>query len=93
MGLLGEGERDPSSTDALPAGYDSTAAVELADRLPTDDASTAVVLLTSEESLTSFTNSKILLYYIKPPEGGFFVSKAGISKCTNYLLKRIAGAC
>ncbi|MBS45833.1 MAG: hypothetical protein CMH83_22200 [Nocardioides sp.] len=52
MGLLGEGERDPSSTDALPAGYDSTAAVELADRLPTDDASTAVVLLTSEESLT-----------------------------------------
>ena len=46
---IGEAERDPGPLDQLPAGYDSTHAVELQERLPTQDASTAVALWTAEE--------------------------------------------
>ena len=46
---IGEAERDPGRLDQLPAGYDSTHAVELQERLPTQDASTAVALWTAEE--------------------------------------------
>ncbi|RYU14241.1 MMPL family transporter [Nocardioides iriomotensis] len=46
---VGEAERDPGALDALPAGYDSTRAVELQEQLPARDASTAVVLWTSGE--------------------------------------------
>jgi RND superfamily putative drug exporter len=46
---IGEAERDPGALDQLPAGYDSTRAVELQEQLPTQDASTAVVLWTAEE--------------------------------------------
>jgi RND superfamily putative drug exporter len=46
---VGEAERNPGALDALPAGYDSTRAVELQEQLPAQDASTAVVLWTSAE--------------------------------------------
>ena len=44
IALLGEAEREARPTDTLPAGYDSTLGTELADALPDEDASVAVVL-------------------------------------------------
>lgn len=46
---LGEGERERTSLDNLPEGYDSTLGTELRDQLPEEDASVAVVLWTSDE--------------------------------------------
>ncbi len=46
--LVPEGQRDASPTDTLPAGADSTLAVELADRLPEDDGQVAIVLWTAD---------------------------------------------
>ncbi|MGB7450435.1 MAG: MMPL family transporter [Ornithinimicrobium sp.] len=43
---VGSGERSPSPTDALAQGYGSTEGVELIDRLPADDSSTAIALFT-----------------------------------------------
>src|SRR5690606_18878498 len=48
---LGEAERDPSPTDSLPAGYDSTLGVELQQSLPEDDESAAIVLFSAEEDI------------------------------------------
>lgn len=42
-----EGERENSAIDTLPAGADSTFAVELADQLPEDDGQVAIVLWTA----------------------------------------------
>ncbi|MET1059966.1 MAG: MMPL family transporter, partial [Nocardioides sp.] len=53
IGLLGEAERDASPTDALPRGLDSTLATELRDQLPTDDASVAIVLFSSDERISA----------------------------------------
>lgn len=50
IGGLGEGERSATPTDALPAGADSTRAVQLAQNLPSQDDATAVVLFTGERS-------------------------------------------
>ncbi len=50
IGLVGAAERSPSSTDALPLGADSTRAVELAERLPQDTGSSAVILYSREGS-------------------------------------------
>ena len=44
---LGQAERDPSPTDNLPAGYDSTRVVELQQRYASDEASVALVLFTA----------------------------------------------
>ena len=44
---LGDAERDPSITDNLPSGYGSTTAIELAEQLPSADASIALVLFTA----------------------------------------------
>ncbi|MEQ6901632.1 MMPL family transporter [Nocardioides sp. YIM 152588] len=44
MGIVGEAERTPSPTDSMPSGLDSTLGVELSERLPDADASTAVVV-------------------------------------------------
>lgn len=44
LALVPEGEREVSPTDTLPAGADSTLAVELADRLPEDEGQVAIVL-------------------------------------------------
>src|SRR6478672_5212287 len=49
IGALGEGERDRQTTDTLPAGYDSTDAAELRDRLPDGDTSLAIVLFTADQ--------------------------------------------
>lgn len=46
---LGEGERERTSLDNLPEGYDSTLGTELRDQLPEEDASVAVVLWTADE--------------------------------------------
>ncbi len=46
---LGQGERDRTSLDSLPAGYDSTQGTELREALPKDEGATAVVLWTSDE--------------------------------------------
>ncbi|WP_299052011.1 MMPL family transporter [uncultured Nocardioides sp.] len=46
IGAVGEGERDVSPTDALPAGLDSTEGVALLDELPDDPASSVLVLWT-----------------------------------------------
>ena len=48
LALVPEGERDASATDSLPAGADSTSAVELADRLPDDEGQVAIVLWTAD---------------------------------------------
>ena len=47
IALVPEGEREASALDSLPAGADSTLAVELADRLPEDDGQVAIVLWTA----------------------------------------------
>ena len=44
---LGQSERDPSPTDNLPAGYDSTRVVELQQQYASDEASVALVLFTA----------------------------------------------
>ncbi|QIK74881.1 MMPL family transporter [Nocardioides piscis] len=49
IGGLGEGERDRSPLDQLPAGFDSTLGAELRDQLPDEGSSAAVVLWTSDE--------------------------------------------
>ncbi|PKH38267.1 putative drug exporter of the RND superfamily [Nocardioides alpinus] len=48
IALVPEGERDARATDTLPAGADSTLAVELADQLPDDDGQVAIVLWTAD---------------------------------------------
>jgi len=48
LGLLGEADRSPTPTDSLPAGYDSTAGVQLQADLPEDDESAAIVLFTRD---------------------------------------------
>lgn len=45
---LGEGERERTSLDSLPAGFDSTQGTELRDALPDEGAATAIVLWTSD---------------------------------------------
>ena len=47
IALVPEGERDNSAVDTLPAGADSTFAVELAEQLPEDDGQVAIVLWTT----------------------------------------------
>lgn len=49
IGVLGEGERDASPTDTLPKGADSTIAAQLADELPAEDSSVAIVLWTAAD--------------------------------------------
>lgn len=51
VAAMPEGERDPSPLDALPAGYDSTQGVAVLEELPADDASTAIVLFTSDSGI------------------------------------------
>ena len=46
---LGEAERDATSTDSLPDGYDSTAGTALLDELPEESTTAAVVLFTADE--------------------------------------------
>lgn len=48
VGVVGEATRTPTSVDALPVGSDSAAALELRERLPAADGSTAVVLFTAQ---------------------------------------------
>lgn len=48
LAVLGEADRDPQATDTLPAGYPSTAAVQLQESLPSQDTSVGVVLFTAE---------------------------------------------
>ena len=50
-GLLGEAERDPSPTDALPEGFQSTEVVALQGQQTTQDASTAIVLFSAEQRI------------------------------------------
>ncbi len=48
LALVPEGQHDASPTDSLPAGADSTLAVELADQLPEDEGQVAIVLWTTD---------------------------------------------
>jgi RND superfamily putative drug exporter len=48
IAFLPEGEREGSAVDTLPAGADSTLAVELAEQLPEDEGQVAIVLWTAE---------------------------------------------
>ncbi len=48
LALVPEGDRDAKATDTLPAGADSTLAVELADQLPDDEGQVAIVLWTAD---------------------------------------------
>ncbi|MFW6773344.1 MMPL family transporter [Nocardioides sp. CPCC 205120] len=50
IGLVGEGERERTPLDAVPAGADSTAAIELAEQLPEQEGSTAIVVFTAGEA-------------------------------------------
>ena len=47
IALVPEGEHDTKATDQLPAGADSTLAVELAEELPEDEGQVAIVLWTA----------------------------------------------
>ena len=77
IGLYGEADRQASSTDALPAGMDSTKVVELEAQLPQQDDSTAVVLFTAdsgeltEEALTTLRQA----YPDQGPVPGLAVSE------------------
>ena len=77
IGLYGEADRQASSTDALPAGMDSTKVVELEAQLPQQDDSTAVVLFTAdsgeltEEALTTLRQA----YPDQGPVPGLVVSE------------------
>ena len=53
IGLLGEAERDPSPTDALPAGAGSTEVVELQEKFSAGDESTAIVLFSAADRITA----------------------------------------
>ena len=46
---LGEAERTPHPTDTLPVGYESTQAVELGERLPTEDTATAIIVFSADQ--------------------------------------------
>ena len=48
LGFLGEGERERTDSDTLPAGLDSTLATELQEQLPDEGASTAVVVFSAD---------------------------------------------
>lgn len=48
IAMVPEGDREGSATDTLPAGADSTLAVELADQLPEDEGQVAIVLWTAD---------------------------------------------
>lgn len=48
IAFLPEGEREGSPVDTLPAGADSTLAVELSEQLPEDEGQVAIVLWTAE---------------------------------------------
>ncbi len=48
IALVPEGEHETNATDQLPAGADSTLAVELAEELPEDEGQVAIVLWTAE---------------------------------------------
>lgn len=53
-GFVSDGERSPSATDSLPAGYDSTEAVALQEQLPEDETATAIALFTVDgDDITS----------------------------------------
>jgi len=49
VGVLPEAERNASSTDSLPKGYDSTRVVELSERFPEAADGTALILWTSTD--------------------------------------------
>ncbi len=49
IGFLPEAERDASSTDSLPQGFDSTRAVELSERFPDEGDGTAIILWTTTD--------------------------------------------
>ncbi len=51
IALVPEGDHEVRATDNLPAGADSTLAVQLADSLPDDDGSVAIVLWTTKGQL------------------------------------------
>lgn len=50
---VGQAEREPSSTDSRPDGYDSTTVLELSDELPQDKGSSAVVLFSSDGPISA----------------------------------------
>ena len=49
IGFVGQAERARLATDSLPAGFDSTAAVELAEQLPETDTKAAVIVFSADE--------------------------------------------
>ncbi|MDI6912345.1 MMPL family transporter [Nocardioides sp.] len=53
IGAVGEGDRESRSTDALPAGLDSTEGTALLDRLPEDASTAAIVLFTADRGRLS----------------------------------------
>lgn len=50
---LGEAERSPQPTDAVPAGADSTLAAELSEQLPTEDTATAIIVFSADDISSS----------------------------------------
>ncbi len=53
IGLVGQADRDATSTDQLPRGADSTRVVELSEKFPQGDDSSAIVLWTADEGSLS----------------------------------------
>ncbi|WP_344255941.1 MMPL family transporter [Terrabacter carboxydivorans] len=53
VSALGEAQRTAASTDALPVGSDSAAALQLRDRLPESEGSTAVVVFSKDSGALS----------------------------------------
>jgi RND superfamily putative drug exporter len=49
VGFVGQADRVRLATDSLPAGFDSTSAVELAEQLPETDSKAAVIVFSADE--------------------------------------------
>lgn len=60
IGLIGTATHATAPTDALAAGSDSAAAAQLAERLPTSDESTAIVLFTADQGKLSGQDVKAI---------------------------------
>ena len=55
IGVWGQADHTPSSTDSLPDGADSTTVVELSDELPQQEGSAALVLFSSDDPIDKAT--------------------------------------
>ena len=59
IGMVGQAEREPTATDSMPDGTQSTRVVELQEKFPAGDDSAAIVLFSSDEPLSPDTLAEL----------------------------------